>query len=344
MKRKKYIIKFIHLIFISQVTIFNCLSQDIHFSQFNSSPQIFNPSSAGLFDGDLRIVGNQKSQWAAIPVPYKTYAIAVDKRFNKKKTGITPALGLLINTDKAGDSKFRASQFFLSAAIIKNIGKDSTHFISIGLQPGFTTKSFKINELTFDNQYDGDNYNPALSSGEDFGKYRITYLDLGTGLTYLWMKSKRTQFSLGFSAFHINMPKQSFFNDNNIRLDIKTVISGNVAFPIAQKLDLIPSFLNERQGKYKETILGLFGKYYLQPINGMTTAISEGSFYRLKDSFIFAANLDYRSFIFGLSYDINTSKLIEATNNKGGFEISIIYIFKKAVPYVAKKRACPIYM
>ena len=41
---------------------------------------------------------------------------------------------------------------------------------------------------------------------------------------------------------------------------------------------------------------------------------------------------------------INTSKLIEATNRRGGFEISVIYIFKKVTPFIAKKRVCPIYM
>ena len=46
----------------------------------------------------------------------------------------------------------------------------------------------------------------------------------------------------------------------------------------------------------------------------------------------------------GVSYDINTSKLTAATNGRGGFEISVIYIFKKIVPFVAKSRVCPIYM
>jgi hypothetical protein len=76
----------------------------------------------------------------------------------------------------------------------------------------------------------------------------------------------------------------------------------------------------------------------------METAVSLGGFYRIKDAFIIAANMDYRNFNVGLSYDINTSKLREATNRRGGFEISIIYIFKKLVPFVAKKRVCPVYM
>jgi hypothetical protein len=56
------------------------------------------------------------------------------------------------------------------------------------------------------------------------------------------------------------------------------------------------------------------------------------------------ANMDYRNFSVGLSYDVNISKLIAATNRRGGFEISVIYILKKRASFVAKKRVCPIYM
>ncbi len=319
-------------------------AQDIHFSQFNASPQNLNPSQTGMFDGEWRFAGNQRSQWAAIPVPYKTYSISTDTRLKMKLKNGVPALGLLVNTDKAGDSKFSTTQVYVSAAYIKKLGTDSTQLISIGLQPGFTTKSFNINALTFDNQYDGDNYNSALGSGENFSKTRITYFDLGGGLTYLWRKTQRTQASIGLSAFHLNMPKQSFFNDKDIRLDIKTTINGIAEFPAAAQFDLLPTFLYQRQGKFKETVVGLFGKYYLMPVNGAVTAFSLGGFYRLKDAFIVAANMEYRNFNVGLSYDVNTSKLTEATNNKGGFEISVIYIFKKEVIFVAKKRVCPIYM
>jgi hypothetical protein len=125
---------------------------------------------------------------------------------------------------------------------------------------------------------------------------------------------------------------------------MKTAISGLAEFPVSENIDVIPTLLYQHQGKYNETVAGAFGKYYLTPVNGMSTAISLGAFYRVKDAFIIAAGMDYMNFNVGVSYDINTSKLIAATNHRGGFEISIIYIFKKIVPFVAKKRVCPVYM
>jgi hypothetical protein len=148
----------------------------------------------------------------------------------------------------------------------------------------------------------------------------------------------------GISFFHLNKPKQSFFDNDEIRLDIKTTVAAIGEIPVTAKLDVLPSFMYQHQGKFHETLFGVFGKYYLKPVNGVPTAFSLGGFYRIKDAFIVKANMDYRNFNVGISYDVNLSKLIAATNRRGGFEISVIYIFKKIVPYIAKKRFCPIYM
>lgn len=322
----------------------DAFSQDIHWSQFNASLQNLNPAQTGVFDGDWRFVGNYRTQWSAIPVPYKTLSLSTDTRLKTPLKSAVPAAGLLVNSDKAGDSKFSTTQVLLSAAYIKQLNKDSTHFLSIGVQPGFTTKSFDINALTFDSQYNGDVFNASLGSGENFSKTKITYFDIGGGLVYWWKKNYRTQVNIGASMFHINKPKQSFFDDSTIKLDAKSTISGFAQFPVAAQFDLMPTFLFQTQGKFNEILVGLFGKYYLQPIDDMITAVSLGGFYRVKDAYVLAANMDYRNFNVGMSYDINTSGLNVATNNRGAFEISIIYIFKKPIVFVAKKRVCPIYM
>lgn len=320
------------------------VAQDIHYSQFNATTQNLNPAQTGLFNGDWRFAGNYRSQWSAIPVPYKTFSIAADTRLKTKLQNDVPAVGLIVNNDRSGDSKFTTTQVFLSASYIKKLTKDSTNFLSIAIQPGVSTKSFDINALTFDNQYNGDRYDATLSSGENFSKTRITYFDLGGGLAYLWRKNSRTKINFGVSAFHLNAPKQSFFDNDEIRLDRKFVVSGLAEFPVSEKLDVLPTFMYEGQGKFHETVLGASGRYFLKPVNGVETAVSLGAYYRIKDAMIFSAGMDWRNFNVGLSYDVNTSKLIAATNRRGGFELSLIYIFRKEVPFVAKKRVCPIYM
>ena len=38
-------------------------AQDVHFSHIHASPTIMNPAMTGLFDGDLRLILNYRSQW-----------------------------------------------------------------------------------------------------------------------------------------------------------------------------------------------------------------------------------------------------------------------------------------
>jgi type IX secretion system PorP/SprF family membrane protein len=320
------------------------MAQDIHYSQFNAAIQNLSPAQTGLFDGDWRFNGNFRSQWAAIPVPYKTFSVASDTRIKTTSQNGVPAAGLLINADQAGDSKFTTLQVMLSGAYIKKLNNDSTHFLSIAIQPGITTRSFNVNALSFDAQYNGDAYDKSLPSQENFPKQRLTYLDIGGGLAYLWKKSNRQLANISFSALHLNRASQSFFENKEVQLDIKTNVSVLAAFPVAEKVDLIPTVLYQTQGKFKECVAGGFGKYYLKPIDGLTTAVSLGAFYRLKDAVIVAANMDYKNYTIGISYDVNTSRLTAATNQRGGFELSVIYIFKKIAPFVAKKRVCPIFM
>jgi type IX secretion system PorP/SprF family membrane protein len=319
-------------------------AQDIHYSQFNNSPYNLNPAQTGLFNGDYRVASNYRSQWSAVPVPYKTFSIGGDARLKTKMENDVPGVGLLINSDQAGDSRFSTLQILGSASYIKKLDKDSVNFISLGIQPGFTTKSFDINALTFDSQFDGDSYNAGIPSGESFSRTRISYFDLGAGLAYLWRKNSRKQLNAGISLLHLTRPKQSFFNDRDIRLDMKFNVSAIAQFPVTEKIDILPTFLYQSQGRFNETVFGAFGKYHLKPIDGVPTAFSLGAKYRVKDAFVLVAGLDYRNFNVGLSYDINTSSLTAATGGRGGFEISVIYIFRKIVPFVAKKRVCPIYM
>jgi len=319
-------------------------AQDIHFSQFNASPQNLNPSQTGLFDGDWRFVGNLRNQWSAVPVPYNTFSLSTDTRFKSIFNGDVPAIGLIANTDKSGDSRLSTTNFYISLSYIKKLDKDSTHFLSIGVQPGITNKSFNPNALTFDNQYDGDSYNPALPSGENFTNAHINYFDIGGGITYLYRESHRFYVSFGLAALHLTQPKQLFYAQTQDRLARKITFNGIANLPLAEKFDIVPTFLYSHQGTYNETVGGMYGKYYLTPVDGMPTAFALGMLKRYKDAFIFAGYIEYRNFNVGVSYDLNSSYLSAATNYRGGFEISVIYIFKKIIPFVAKKRVCPIYM
>src|ERR1051325_12052501 len=81
-------------------------AQDIHFSQFNSSPLNINPALTGLFNSDYRIIGNYRSQWSSVTVPFLTYSASADMNIRVNRQRDVIGIGVLFNGDKAGDSEY----------------------------------------------------------------------------------------------------------------------------------------------------------------------------------------------------------------------------------------------
>lgn len=318
-------------------------AQDIHFSQFNASPMNLNPSLTAAFDGDYRIVLNHKNQWSSIPAPFKTFSLSADTKLPFKIKNDQVGLGMLINTDKAGATDFKTFQAALSLSYLKRLTQ--SQLISFGIQTGITNKSFDPGKMTFDSQYNGDNYDPSIASGENtFSTTGFSYFDFSAGAIWFYKIKERTQLSLGGSYFHINQPGQSFFSDKSILLDPKLVINSSFHVKVAPVVDLIPAVLFEKQGRFYEMIVGTSLKYILLPQQGYGTAIYGGCFYRGRDAFIVSAGMEYNKFNVGMSYDINNSTLSNASRNRGGFEISLIYIVQKFVAVKSNKKVCPVFM
>jgi type IX secretion system PorP/SprF family membrane protein len=317
-------------------------AQDIHYSQFANSPLNLNPAQTAAFAGDYRIIANQRSQWSAVPVPYSSFSLGADMRNPIKLKNQTTGAGLVLNADKAGDSETRTTQAIASFSWLKKLDRDSTQLISAGVQTGICNKSFNTAKLTFDSQYNGDAYDPNLPSNENFDKTQVTYFDLGMGVNYIFRIKERTSFTIGTSMQHINKPKESFMKDNAIRLKPKAAVNTAYQFKLSPTFDMITSAYVATQGKYKEIVGGVTGKYILDPKENISVYF--GNMYRVKDADIVMIGMDYRNLYAGMSYDINLSPLRVATNGRGGFELSFICILQKFVPVRSGKTICPIFM
>lgn len=68
-------------------------AQDWHYSTFHSAPTMINPAFTGLFNGDLRIIGNYRSQWQFANA-YETFSMAADGALLSSTTAILPAQDL----------------------------------------------------------------------------------------------------------------------------------------------------------------------------------------------------------------------------------------------------------
>ena len=122
-------------------------SQDLHLSQFNSSPMNLNPALAGAFDGQYRFVGNQRRQWASISpdaVPYQTIGISTDAN-NFIKSGV--GAGLSVYNDRDVWSKLNTLQVNLACSYRLQINSDSTLFVTPGMQVGVTQQSINYVDM-----------------------------------------------------------------------------------------------------------------------------------------------------------------------------------------------------
>src|SRR5690606_7841382 len=153
--------------------------------------------------------------------------------------------------------------------------------------------------------------------------------------------AKRKNISAGIALFNITKPQQSFFGNSNITLDRR--LSFNIAgqYKLTDKWDLLPATLFMAQGTFREFIIGSSVRYILEDSRQEYRAIRAGGWARTRDAGFISVGIDYNEWFVGLSYDINFSNLRPASHGRGGFELSVIYIFGEYLPKRLKYKVCP---
>lgn len=318
----------------------NSFGQDIHWSQFNDNPIFQNPANSGNFNGDYRFVGNYRDQWRSVSVPFSTFSISADTKFKKNKN---IGLGLLMFHDVAGDGQFRTLEFQGNVSYLFKITQDSSHVLRLGLNIGLNHRQLNWDKFYFDNQFNGIQYDPSLPTNENYQTDRKTNFSSGLGATYTYQPEKRKIFTAQFAAFNINQPNQGFYNDL-VKRDVRYLLNVRAQYPLGFDFDLLPSINFSLQGKYRELSLGSSLKYTLVERLGVYRALYAGIWYRTLDAAYLSVGADYQNWFVGLSYDVNLSKLVPASNNRGGFEIAVRYIINTFKPKQVLHRVCPDYI
>jgi type IX secretion system PorP/SprF family membrane protein len=319
-------------------------AQDIHFSQFNFSPLNQNPANTNLFDGDYRFVGNYKNQWPVVPVKYNTMSLSAEMNFVTLKNHDRIGGGFLLYYDQEGDSRFTTVNTDISFSYIKALGKDFHHYLSYGLQVGLVNRSFDYTKLNFDNQWNGDVFDPNTAIDETFARTKFNVPDVGTGIAYRYEKTERTNFLIGFGVMHLNQPKSSFFNDNPVVLSPRYTVNTRVQVQVSQRIDIVPEAMFQRQQTKQEFDLGAHIKYYLSIKGDHRIAVNLGAYGRIVDAGWLMAGIDYDNLQVNLSYDVNFSQLTAASRYNGGFEASVIFILAKVQKINKPGAVCPAFL
>ncbi len=311
--------------------------QDIHWSQFNDNQLFQNPAHSGHFDGDYRFIGNYRDQWRSVTVPFSTTAISVDSKF--KNIGF----GINMFNDQAGDGRFRTVEVQGNLSYAFKLTRDSSHVFRPGINFGLNHRQINWDALYFDAQYTGYVFNPGAPNFENYQNDRKTNASLGAGFLYEYRKNDRFKILFGSSLFNLNRPNQGFYNT-----EVKRAIRSNSfvkgTFEVNEKWDIIPSIQFSAQDVYRSLVIGASGKYYLNHPKKKYAALYGGVWYRNRDAANLSFGYDFADLFVGISYDINFSKLVPASQARGGIEFAVRYVIKKFKPKKVLHKVCPDYI
>lgn len=330
-------------------------SQDIHFSQFYNSPLTINPALTGIFRGDTRFNTLFKSQWASVPVDFLTFTASADTKFQAKADGNGFfAGGLNFYYDQAGASKLNLATLSLSGSYTQRIS--GKVFGTVGAMLSGNHRGFKLGGLTFDNQWNGEQFDPGLDPRESFDNTGITFLDFGAGLNLRFQSlvepelvdrlDKRSKMDIGVGLFHLNRPDQSFVDNDkdNLSVRVSTYFFGTLM--VSNSVDLILNLNWQSQSPYDEDLGYLGTKIHLNRELGNQLALQLGLGYRINDfqkgaSYYPVIELFYNGWHASFGYDITVSRFEVATRHRGGPEFNLRYIIHKVRPLPTYK-ICPL--
>jgi len=311
---------------------FICFAQDIHFSQFNSSPLLLNPALTGFYSGDYRIAGTFRSQWGSIGDSYRTIATSFEmSAFKGKLKHDYLGAGIQFFNDKAGEIELGTNHLALSAAYRKGLGLHKKQALTLGIQAAIIKQKLNIDKLIFDNQYNGVVADPSAASGESVSSSSNLAVDLNAGILFHTAPREAFNFYMGAACYHILEPKISFLSGSDYRLSPKYVGHLGAKIEMSRLLNLLPSAVYLMQGRAWQVNAGTYLQFVLNDDDyEALTAFSLGAWARvatpLPDAVIIGARMDYWNFVLNINYDLNISDLRTITQSRGAYELSVIYI------------------
>lgn len=292
-------------------------SQDLNFSQYYETPLLRNPALAGIFNGDLRVKLNYRNQWASVAVPFKTIAFSGEYKLPlNNAAGDWVTLGLQAVSDASGDINLKRTSLMPVVCFNKSLSQIDDTYLSVAFIGGPVNTTYDPTAVK--------TITPTAISSSTY-----TYYDFGAGLTFNSGFGDDVRYFLGASMYHINNPTLNFYQQNGDLsiLGRKLVLSAGITAPTSDN-NKVTGYVDYVKQDGAELFLGglMYGIDFKQPYSDdKVFGLNFGTFFRWGDALIPVVNLDVYDWNFGLSYDVNISKLNTYSQYRGGFEFSATY-------------------
>lgn len=326
------------IIFFAVIGTATLTAQDIHFSQFYSSPLNLNPALTGVMNCNVRLVGNYRNQWASVlkANAFSTYSVSYDQRIPVGRNDYF-GIGGTFWGDRAGESNFATLQGRLSLSYSKKMsgGRKSGNYLVVGADAGASQRSIDFLNLRYGSQHDGQGgFDGSLPTNENFDRDNFLFADISAGLLWFSVFDENNNFYVGGAFSHLNRANQSFDSDKFEELYSKFTLHAGGEFLISDRVGLVPGVVTFFQGPSFELNTGTSLKFILGKTKRLYQAFQVGAWFRLSnhfrdsvtsDALILSTRFDYEQFSIGFSYDVNVSSLRPASNSNGAFEFAMTY-------------------
>ncbi len=293
--------------------------QDMHFTQFYSSPLYLNPAFAGA-DVCSRVSLTYRNQWPGIYKTYKSTLLSIDHTFSAQNIGA----GLLVGDDYAGSGALHTTIITPMIAYQAKINREwITRF---AIQPGIGMRSINFNNLRFgDEIYYGTTVEQPTQTK--------VFFDVGAGgLIY------SAKYWGGVSVYHLNRPDETLMGIEGATLPIKLTVHGGMKYLIdedekdeAHMKSVNPVVHYRHQNKFDQLDIGAYFTHGFVSFGVWYRGIPVKRYkpgYANNDAVAMILGMKTKRLNIGYSFDITISKL--AGLSKGAHEVTLSYQMCKA--------------
>lgn len=321
--RKSY-----HHILVASLCLLSAMkssAQDALPGQFWNLPATLNPAQAGLMDASYRAGSTYRRQWASLVNPFTNVQAAFDARLGKANKSSQLGLGAYVRQHQAGKGMLRTFEAGGQAAVHLKVGEKRS--LSFGLTAGYRQRSLRMEELSWDSQYNGISYDPGLDSGEAFDRFGQGNVDLAFGWNYRQRGTR--SFDVGYSASH-HLQGQGLLENSQDRLQIRHLLMFQWEAdygPIHVVYDALAAVHGGAQ-----TILAGGRAYYSMGNSSQYTnayasnAVFGGLHYRWADAVLLSAGYHYQqSTMISISYEVTSSALQRQSAMQGAWELALVW-------------------
>jgi type IX secretion system PorP/SprF family membrane protein len=299
-------------------------AQDPVFTQYFLIPETLNPGFSGFMETTYGGVIHRE-QWPDLNLKIDTEYAFVNTWSDRMNTGI----GVSFMNQRENITHYNFSQ--INANYAYRVRISDNWYFRPAIEVGFGFKSFGFQNLLLEDQINirsgiinTSSIDPLLLND------KVSFFDFTAGMVF-----NTEDFWLGISAKHLNKPNISFTETGNVPLDTFFSISTGYEFHLANFIDvswfpyetrMLVTSNYMQQGRFNRLDLGtsLMFESMFVGATAVTSPSKNGQYSHLVSSINLFTGLQYENLRFGLSYDLNTSKI----GKTGGiYELSLTYQF-----------------